>query len=72
MTMPTNCSIFCFIAANEMSWSAWTDPTTRPVSCCGKKPVGTLVYKTMVKAAVRMVIPSVSGWCRNTRISTAR
>ena len=28
------------MAWNEMSWSAWMRPFIRPVSCCGKKPLG--------------------------------
>ena len=34
------------IAWNEMLWSAWMPPIIRPVSCCGKKPFGTITYST--------------------------
>ena len=43
ITMSTNCVIFSFMAANEMSCAACTDPMTRPVSCCGKNPLGTMM-----------------------------
>ena len=36
---------FCRIAWNEMLWSAWMPPTSRPVSCCGKKPLGMITYR---------------------------
>ncbi len=40
-TIAMNCVSFCCIDWNEMLWSAWMPPMTRPVSCCGKKPLGT-------------------------------
>ncbi len=40
-TMAMNCVIFCCMSWNEIAWSAWTMPITRPVSCCGKMPLGT-------------------------------
>ena len=36
---------FWRIAWNEMLWSAWMPPTSRPVSCCGKKPLGMITYR---------------------------
>ena len=44
-TMRTYCSIFCFIAGKEMSCEAWIMPMMRPVSCWGKKPLGTMMYR---------------------------
>jgi multidrug efflux pump len=38
--MRTNSRIFRLIASKEMSCAAWTVPWIRPVSCCGKKPLG--------------------------------
>ena len=35
-----NCRNFRRIAWNEMLWSARMPPMMRPVSCCGKKPLG--------------------------------
>jgi hypothetical protein len=40
-TISINCFIFCAMAVKEMSCEACTDPIMRPVSCCGKKPLGT-------------------------------
>jgi hypothetical protein len=31
---------FCDIDWKEMAWSAWIPPVRRPVSCCGKNPLG--------------------------------
>ena len=44
-TISTKSASFFRIAWNEMLWSAWMYPTSRPVSCCGKKPLGTMTYK---------------------------
>ena len=35
-------AVLCTIAWNEMLWSACSPPIIRPVSCCGKKPFGTI------------------------------
>ena len=34
-----------FIASKEIFWSATKDPIMTPVSCWGKKPLGTAIYK---------------------------
>ena len=39
-TMATNWRNLRRIAWNEMLWSARMPATIRPVSCCGKKPLG--------------------------------
>ena len=39
-TISTNCRNFRRIAWKEMLWSARMPPISRPVSCCGKKPLG--------------------------------
>ena len=31
----------CFMAMKEISWAASVVPKMMPVSCCGKKPLGT-------------------------------
>ncbi|MEY9685692.1 hypothetical protein ABIF13_006466 [Bradyrhizobium elkanii] len=40
-TMSMNWVSFCCISWNEVLWSAWIEPTSNPVSCCGTKPLGT-------------------------------
>ena len=45
LRMLTNCVSFCCISWNEMLWSAWMMPISRPVSCCGKKPFGMTSYR---------------------------
>jgi len=37
-----NAASFCCIAWNEMLWSPRIDMNRRPVSCAGKKPLGTM------------------------------
>ncbi len=34
---------FVSSAGNEVSWAASTLPFSRPVSCCGKKPLGMMM-----------------------------
>jgi hypothetical protein len=36
----TNSRSFFSMAWKEIDWSAWMPPVRRPVSCCGKKPLG--------------------------------
>ena len=43
--MPTNWVIFLLISWKEMLWSARMPPISRPWSCCGKKPLGTMVKR---------------------------
>ena len=33
------------MAWNEVAWSACIEPMMRPVSCCGKKPLGITTYR---------------------------
>ena len=52
LVISANCtSIFC-IVWEDVSWSAWIDPLKRPVSCCGKKPLGTTMYRYTVSPTV--------------------
>ena len=69
MTMFTNSASFPCIAWKEVSWSAWIEPVSRPVSCWGKKPFGIFAYRKTVAAIVASVTTSVSGWCRKTQPS---
>ena len=39
-TIATICAILSCIDWNDAVWSARMKPTSRPVSCCGKKPFG--------------------------------
>ena len=50
MTISLNWRCFTRIASNDTSWDAWIDPLSRPVSCCGKNPLGTLMIKYRVEA----------------------
>ena len=50
-----------FIAWNEVSWSACTAPIKRPVSCCGKNPLGTNMNKKMLRPSVASATIRVSG-----------
>ena len=50
--MSISCVSFCCIAWNEMLWSACNPPIIRPVSCCGKKPFGTITYSTTFSPTV--------------------
>src|SRR6266850_6789599 len=61
--------IFFCMAWKDVSWSAWMDPLRRPVSCCGKKPLGTIVYRNTVATIVARVTSSVTGWWASTQCS---
>jgi len=50
------------MAANEMVSGASETPRMTPVSCTGKKPLGTTTYRTMVRTRVAMVTTRVPGW----------
>jgi len=45
LTIDANCVSSLLIDWNDVSWSAWIAPVKRPVSCCGKKPLGTITYR---------------------------
>ena len=57
------------IAANDTTAGASEMPRMTPVSCTGKKPLGTRIASTMVKASVATVTTSVAGWCCSTHWS---
>ena len=63
------CLSFTLIAWNEMLWSACSEPTMRPVSCCGKKPLGTTTNKYMFRPIVAMKINSTSKLWRSAQVS---
>ena len=44
-TMSTRTSIFAFIAAKEMSCEASAVAVIRPLSCCGKNPLGMTINR---------------------------
>ena len=45
ITMPASAWIFFCMDWKEMAWSATMLPFNRPVSCCGKNPLGTTTYR---------------------------
>ena len=56
------------MAWKEVDWSAWMAPMMRPVSCWGKKPLGTKMYRATVAAAVARVVMAVANLCRKTKV----
>ena len=54
------------MAVNEMDCGACVMAWIRPVSCCGKKPLGIRMYSSTVSANVASATSRVSGWCRST------
>ncbi len=48
------------IAVEEMSWEASENPASRPVSCCGKRPLGTMIANQTVTPKVASVSTSMS------------
>ena len=50
LTMAMKVSSRCCIIWNELPWSACTLPTSTPVSCCGKKVFGIVVYRYTLSA----------------------
>ena len=51
-TMFINWTSLSFISWNEMLWSATIPPVIRPVSSCGKKPLGITVNKSTLSNIV--------------------
>ncbi|MNT15012.1 hypothetical protein D3C72_1500430 [compost metagenome] len=49
------------MAGKEMDCGAWVMAWIRPVSCCGKKPLGTTMYSSTVSAKVATATTRVSG-----------
>ena len=56
----------CIISAKEMSCAASDVPEIRPVSCCGKKPLGMMMNREAVSARVAKKTMSVTNWWRST------
>ncbi|MCY1444929.1 hypothetical protein D9M71_614220 [compost metagenome] len=54
------------MAANEVDCGASEIPWITPVSCTGKKPLGTTMYRNTVSARLATATSRVSGW----RLST--
>ena len=61
-----NCTMRPFIAWNDESCGPCAEPEMKPVSCCGKKPLGMMMKSTAVVASVRMKTHSVMNWCLST------
>ena len=68
-TIFTICSRIASIAWNEVSWSARIVPCMRPLSCCGKNPLGTLMNRYTFSPIVATSTSSVIAGCRSTRVS---
>ncbi|MNN99524.1 hypothetical protein D3C81_2191880 [compost metagenome] len=54
------------MALKETDCGASETPWITPVSCCGKKPLGTARYNTTVRPRVATATSRVSGWCLST------
>ncbi|KWV86428.1 hypothetical protein PFLmoz3_03861 [Pseudomonas fluorescens] len=54
------------MAAKEIDCGASEIPWITPVSCTGKKPLGTTRYSTTVSPRVAIATSNVSGWCLST------
>ena len=59
-TIATKASSLPCIDWNELLWSARSPPVTRPVSCWGKKPLGTIVYRYTFSPMVVNRMSSIS------------
>ena len=57
------------IAGNAMSCGASVKPISMPVSCCGKRPFGTLMKRKTVSPTVTAVTASVRPRCASTQVS---
>ena len=53
-------------AAPDDVWAACTEPMILPLSCWGKKPVGTILNKATLKIAVAMATSRIKNLWRNT------
>ncbi|MCY1233991.1 hypothetical protein D9M72_465580 [compost metagenome] len=53
------------MAWNDVAWSARIKPISRPVSCCGKKPLGTITYRYTFSAMVAISTSHTSGLKRS-------
>ena len=57
------------MAWNDELWSARMEPKIRPVSCCGKNPLGMLRYKVTLSAITASKINHSTGPCRKDQAS---
>ncbi len=58
-----NCTWRRFIASNDESCVDCALPKMKPVSCCGKKPLGMTTNSTTVRASVAKNTIRVMNWC---------
>ena len=68
-TSSTYSRILSRMAGNEMSWSAWMLPISRPVSCWGKKPLATAENSRTLATIVASVTSRVTNRWRSTHRS---
>jgi hypothetical protein len=55
------------MAAKDTVWGASEMPRITPVSCTGKKPLGTMMYSHIVVTSVAMATTSVAMRWRSTQ-----
>ena len=60
------------MAADELSCADSAKPEMKPVSCCGKKPLGMTTNSATVAAIVSRNTPSVAPSCRSASSSPRR
>ena len=64
--------IEAFITGKEASCGPCTPPTSAPVSCCGKKPLGILMISTTFSAMVSNSTISIKPELSSTQSSECR
>ena len=60
------------ISLNETSCAPSLMPSTTPVSCAGKNPLGISMYSQTVSETVARKASSVMNWCRSAMSSVRR
>jgi hypothetical protein len=64
-----NSSCSCAMAPKEMVCGACEMPWITPVSCTGKNPLGTMIYRKIVNTRVARATNNVMVWKRRTNFS---
>ncbi len=59
--MPMKRCSRCLEIWNELDWSACMPPLSRPASCCGKKPLGTMVNRKTFSTMVQIRMARATG-----------
>ncbi len=66
-TTSANSTMRRFIDSNDESCDDCALPKMKPVSCCGKKPLGMTMNSATVAASVARNTSSVGNWCFRTK-----